>query len=103
MSRWLSEIGQANTTFATHLVEVVGKIVGKLASAAAAAASVIGSPFALQDLAGMIGAAVEGLFATLAKITNDVVGAVDRVINAENEFSDHSHFPGGESPCAGRD
>lgn len=100
MSRWLSDIGQANVSYATHLVRQVGEVVGQLTQAAVEAGSIIASPFALQDAAGIIGQAVTSLFDTLGKIGDDVAAAVDRVIDADNELSNHSHFPGGKWPLA---
>jgi hypothetical protein len=100
ISNMLSEIGRSNTEFATGLVRTVAKVFAQVGQIALELASVVGSPFAIQDAAGLISEAIEGLAEMVMSAVDSFAAAVERIQNAENELSNHTYFPGGKWPVA---
>jgi hypothetical protein len=100
ISNMLSEIGTANTDYATDVVEKVAEVYAQLVVVIAELASLIGSPFAIQDAAGLIEKGITSFVGVVTAAVDSFAAAVERIQNAENELSNHTYFPGGEWPQA---
>jgi hypothetical protein len=100
ISKWLFTVAQTNVDYAATLAKMVTDIVGKLIQAAADATSAIDLPWAIDELAKVVGKIVEdGLNALILNVQAFTKSLGDRRdINAS--AGDHTKLPDGHWPVA---
>jgi len=100
ISEWLYGIALTNVEYATELAEVVGTLAGKVAEAVIKAGSIIDIPFAINDLASLVGELVRSSVTNLTGIADRVTEAGENVRQIVSDRVDESKFPGGVWPQA---
>jgi hypothetical protein len=101
-SDWLFTIAKSNVEYAVSLAKTLTGAVGKLVAALADAETVVGIPWAVEQLSdGIAGIVTEGLN-RLLEMANRFVEVVGNIRNVTAQVGDHSKFPGGRWPEAVR-
>ncbi len=103
ISEWLYSIAQANVDYVTKLAQVMSTIAGDVAQAAVKAGTIIDIPWAISDLASVVGTLVTTEVDNLTGIAQRIVEAGENVRQIVSDRVDDSKFPGGEWPQAVRD
>lgn len=102
ISEWLYGIAQANVDYVTKLAQVMGTIAGDVAQAAVKAGTIIDIPWAISDLASIVGTLVQTEVDNLTGIAQRIVEAGENVRQIVSDRVDESKFPGGQWPQAVR-
>ncbi|MEV0270416.1 hypothetical protein AB0H43_16670 [Hamadaea sp. NPDC050747] len=103
ISEWLYGIAQANVDYVTKLSDVMAGLAGKVAEAAVKAGTIIDIPWAISDLASLVGTLVETELRNLGGIAQRITEAGDNVRQIVSDRVDETKFPGGDWPQAVQD
>jgi hypothetical protein len=99
-SDWLFGIAKSNVEFAVSLAKTLTGAVGKLVAALADSETVVGIPWAVEQLSdGIAGIVTDGLN-RLLEMANRFVEVAGNIRNVVWQVGDHSKFPGGKWPEA---
>lgn len=100
ISNMLAEIGRANIGYATDIIKKVAEVYARIVAIVIELASIVGSPFAIQDAAGLVERAINHFVGLVSASVNHFAETIVRIQDAENEISDHTFFPNGHWPQA---
>jgi methyl-accepting chemotaxis protein len=106
ISKWLSDVANANVHFVTDLLSQIGGIVEKIVEVtadvgeAAAAADPLSAQEAANDLSALLGRFASNIVDYLAGLGNRLADVLSLIGDVAGEHSDNSAFPGGHWPEA---
>jgi len=101
-SDWLFGIAKSNVEYAVSLAKTLTGAVGKLVAALADTETVVGIPWAIEQLSdGIAGIVTEGLD-RLLDMANRFVEVAGNIRGVVSQVGDHSKFPDGKWPEAVR-
>lgn len=101
-SDWLFAIAKSNVEYAVSLAKGLTGAVGKLVAALADADTVVGIPWAVEQLSDGIAGIVSDTLKLLLDMGNRFVDVAGNIRTVMSQVGDHSKFPGGQWPQAVR-
>ncbi|GGU66761.1 hypothetical protein [Lentzea flava] len=99
IGKWLMEIAKYNTEYMTELLGMLTEVAGALVKAVINAGTVVNIPFAVSDVADLVGSLVEKSLTHLVGIINRLVEALSKTLEVRGMMSDIK-LPGGKWPQA---
>jgi hypothetical protein len=102
ISGWLYEVVKGNIGWAVKMVDILTGLVGPLTSAVINAATVVNAPFAIDDCADLISAAIEAGIQALTALVERAVEVIGQMRDLASIVGDQSKLPGGAWPEAVR-
>jgi hypothetical protein len=102
ISAWLFKIAKDNVAYMTELAKIGGEILAHIGTLAVKAGTIVGIPFAVDDIADMVGKAISTGINSLLGIAQKFVDTLEDVRNLKSELAELASLPNGAWPQAVR-